>query len=81
MIESGLGDLLSRGAQHRTVRLSGEFVEFGSFFVRFHRHSVSKPCCPLQLVIFTFLKTIQLCTLAPRRATDAGVCRGLLAPS
>jgi hypothetical protein len=54
MFESGLVIFFPVVRSGSTVRLCGEFVEFGSFFVRVSWQSVSNPCCPLHLVIFTF---------------------------
>jgi len=65
MIESGLVIFFPVARSASTVRLCSEFVEFGSFFVRFYRHSVSNPWCPLDLVIFTFLKPFNYVHLRP----------------
>lgn len=95
MFESGLVIFFPVVRSGSTVRLCGEFVEFGSFFVRVNWHSVSNPWCPLHLVIFAFSRPFnyvhslpgQLLTpdsRAYRRSGIAprhgGVCRGLLAP-
>jgi hypothetical protein len=70
IIESGLVIFFPVVRSGSTVRLCGEFVEFGSFFVRVNWHSVSNPWCPLHLVIFAFSKLFNH-VHSPRPATDA----------
>jgi hypothetical protein len=69
MIESGLVIYFPVVRSGSTVRLCGEFVEFGSFFVRVNWHSVSNPWCPFHLVIFTFSKPFNHAH-SPRPATE-----------
>jgi hypothetical protein len=67
MLMSGLVILFSVVRGGGTVRVCGEFVEFGSFFVRLMRHNVSYPSTRISLESLHFPN----CSIMSTRAEQA----------